>query len=95
MAWYIKIPLILPALFLTAVFSIIGTFQLFNEANILQPQAPGSISESFTPNLYAYTLAFTNQQYEYSAAVSFAIGAVVVVCSYVFMLATNRREVGD
>ena len=46
--------LILPALFLTAVFSIIGTFQLFNEANILQPQAPGSISESFTPNLYAY-----------------------------------------
>ncbi len=94
-AWYIKIPLILPALFLTAVFSIIGTFQLFNEANILQPQAPGSISESFTPNLYAYTLAFTNQQYEYSAAVSFAIGAVVVVCSYVFMLATNRREVGD
>ena len=94
-AWYIKIPLILPALFLTAVFSIIGTFQLFNEAQILQPQAPGSISESFTPNLYAYTLAFTNQQYEYSAAISFAIGAVVVVCSYVFMLATNRREVGD
>jgi multiple sugar transport system permease protein len=94
-AWYIKIPLILPALFLTAVFSIIGTFQLFNEAQILQPQAPGAITESFTPNLYAYTLAFTNQQYEYSAAISFAIGAVVVVCSYVFMLATNRREVGD
>ena len=94
-AWYIKIPLILPALFLAAVFSIIGTFQLFNEPQILQPQAPGSISESFTPNLYAYTLAFTNQQYEYSAAVSFAIGAVVVVCSYVFMLVTNRREVGD
>jgi multiple sugar transport system permease protein len=94
-AWYIKIPLILPALFLTAVFSIIGTFQLFNEPQILQPQAPGSITESFTPNLYAYTLAFTNQQYEYSAAISFAIGAVVVVCSYVFMLVTNRREVGD
>jgi multiple sugar transport system permease protein len=94
-AWYIKIPLILPALFLTAVFSIIGTFQLFNEPQILQPQAPGSISESFTPNLYAYTLAFTNQQYEYSAAISFAIGAVVVVCSYIFMLVTNRREVGE
>jgi multiple sugar transport system permease protein len=94
-AWYIKVPLILPALFLTAVFSIIGTFQLFNEAQILQPQAPGSISDSFTPNLYAYSLAFTNQQYEYSAAISFALGAVVVVCSYVFMLVTNRREVDD
>jgi multiple sugar transport system permease protein len=93
-AWYIKIPLILPALFLTAVFSIIGTFQLFNEARILQPQAPGVIGPGFTPNLYAYSLAFINQQYEYSAAVSFALGAVVVVCSYVFMLATNRTEVG-
>jgi multiple sugar transport system permease protein len=94
-AWYIKIPLILPALFLTAVFSIIGTFQLFNEARILQPQAPGAIGPAFTPNLYAYSLAFINQQYEYSAAVSFALGAVVIVCSYVFMLVTNRREVGD
>jgi multiple sugar transport system permease protein len=94
-ALFIKIPLILPALLLTAVFSIIGTFQLFNEAQILQPQAPGSIGPAFTPNLYAYSLAFTNQQYEYSAAISFALGAVVVVCSYVFMLLTNRREEGN
>jgi multiple sugar transport system permease protein len=94
-ALFIKIPLILPALLLTAVFSIIGTFQLFNEAQILQAQAPGSIGPAFTPNLYAYSLAFTNQQYEYSAAISFALGAVVVVCSYVFMLLTNRREEGD
>jgi multiple sugar transport system permease protein len=94
-ALYIKIPLILPALLLTAVFSIIGTFQLFNEAQLLQPLAPGAIGQGFTPNLYAYSLAFTNQQYEYSAAISFALGAVVVVCSYVFMLVTNRREARD
>jgi multiple sugar transport system permease protein len=49
------------------------------------------IGDSYTPNLYAYTLAFTNQDYNYSAAVSFALGAVVVVFSYVFMLVTNRR----
>jgi multiple sugar transport system permease protein len=91
-ALFIKIPLILPALLLTAVFSIIGTFQLFNEPQLLQPLAPGAIGDAFTPNVYAYSLAFTNQQYEYSAAISFALGAVVVVCSYVFMLVTNRRE---
>jgi multiple sugar transport system permease protein len=91
-ALFIKIPLILPALFVTMVFSIIGTFQLFNEPQLLQPLAPGAIGESFTPNLYAYSLAFTNQQNEYSAAISFVLGAVVVVCSYVFMLLTNRRE---
>jgi multiple sugar transport system permease protein len=94
-ALFIKIPLILPALLLTAVFSIIGTFQLFNEPQLLQPLAPGVITQAFTPNVYAYSLAFTNQQYEYSAAISFALGAVVVVCSYVFMLVTNRREARD
>lgn len=92
-ALYIRIPLILPALLLTGVFSIIGTFQLFNEPSVMQATAPGVISNNYTPNLYAYTLAFTNQDYNYSAAVSFAIGAVVVVFSYVFMLTTHRREV--
>ena len=91
-ALYIRIPLIFPALLLTGVFSIIGTFQLFNEAKVLQANAPGVISNDYTPNLYAYTLAFTDQDYNYSAAVSFALGAVVVVFSYVFMLVTNRRE---
>jgi multiple sugar transport system permease protein len=92
-ALYIRIPLIFPAILLTGVFSIIGTFQLFNEPKILQANAPGVITSGYTPNLYAYSLAFVNQEYNYSAAVSFALGAVVVVFSYVFMLVTNRREV--
>ena len=92
-ALYIRIPLIFPAILLTGVFSIIGTFQLFNEPSILQANAPGVISNGYTPNLYAYSLAFVNQEYNYSAAVSFALGAVVVVFSYIFMLVTNRGEV--
>jgi multiple sugar transport system permease protein len=54
--------------------------------------APQVIGNDYTPNLYAYTLAFTNQEYNYSAAISFLLGAVVVVASYVFMLVTNRGE---
>jgi multiple sugar transport system permease protein len=89
-ARYIKIPLIAPAIILTAVFSIIGTLQLFNEPSILSTIASSVIQDHYTPNLYAYTLAFTNQQYNYSAAVSFALGIVVFIFSYIFMLATNR-----
>lgn len=92
-ALYIKIPLIVPALLLTCIFSIIGTLQLFNEPSILQPLARGVITQSYTPNLYAYGLAFTNQEYNYSAAISFMLGAVVVVGSYAFMLATNRGRI--
>jgi multiple sugar transport system permease protein len=86
----IKVPLIKPALLLTIVFSIIGTLQLFNEPQIMFSIAPTVIGNHYTPNLYAYTLAFTNQQYNYSAAISFTLGAVVFIGSYTFMLVTNR-----
>jgi multiple sugar transport system permease protein len=92
-AVYIKIPLIAPALLLTCIFSIIGTLQLFTEPSIMESLAPGVIVDSYTPNLFAWNLAFTNQEYNYSAAVSFALGAVVVVGSYIFMLATNRGRI--
>ena len=52
--------------------------------------APTVINSAYTPNYYAYTLAFANQQYNYSAAVSFVLGAVTAVISYAFMLIVNR-----
>ena len=89
-ARYVKIPLVLPALMLTAIFSIIGTLQLFNEPQIMASLAPSVIGDHYTPNLYAYNVAFTNQQYNYSAAISFVLGAVAFVASYIFMLVVNR-----
>jgi multiple sugar transport system permease protein len=89
-ARYIKLPLVLPAIMLTTIFSIIGTLQLFNEPQIMNSLAPGVIQDHYTPNLYAYNLAFTNQQYNYSAAVSFVLGTVAFVASYLFMLVINR-----
>jgi multiple sugar transport system permease protein len=89
-ARYIKIPLIAPALVLTIVFSIIGSLQLFNEPSIMSTLTPNVIGDHYTPNLYAYNLAFNDQQYNYSAAISFTLGAIVFVCSYIFMFATNR-----
>lgn len=91
-ARYIKIPLIRPAIIVTIVFSIIGTLQLFNEPQIMGTIAANVIQDHYTPNLYAYNLAFTNQEYNYSAAVSFALGAIAFAFSYIFMLSTNRRE---
>ncbi|WP_081687702.1 carbohydrate ABC transporter permease [Glycomyces tenuis] len=91
-AWNIKIPLLRPALMLTLIFSIIGSFQLFNEPNLLQGLAPDVINSSYTPNLYAFNLAFVGQEYNYAAAVSFVLGAVILAGSYLFILLTNRRS---
>jgi multiple sugar transport system permease protein len=92
-ALFIKIPLIAPTILLTAIFSVIGTLQLFNEPQLMSAVAPQVIGDHYTPNLYAYALAFTNQEYNYSAAVSFVLGALVVVATYLVMFLANRRKV--
>jgi multiple sugar transport system permease protein len=91
-AWNIKIPAIRPAILLTVIFSTIGSFQLFNEPSLLRSLAPNAIDSSYTPNLYAYNLAFVNQDINYAASVAFVLGFVIMVVSYVVQLTTARRE---
>jgi multiple sugar transport system permease protein len=87
----IKIPLIAPALVLILVFALIGTLQFFNEPQILRFLAAGAISADFTPNMYAYQQAFALANFNYGSAISFALGAVVFICVYIFMFATRKR----
>ena len=92
LAWSVKIPLIRPAIFLTVIFSIIGSFQIFNEPKLLVEIAPTGITQGFTPNFYAFNLAFVNQDTNYAAAIAFLLGFVIMIVSYVVQLSTVRRE---
>jgi len=91
-AWAIKIPALRPAIVLTVIFSIIGSFQLFNEPNVLSLVAPSSIGTSFTPNIYAFNLAFNSKNVNYAASIAFLLGIVIMIVSYIFQLSTRRRE---
>ncbi|MFV2116194.1 carbohydrate ABC transporter permease [Micromonospora sp. LOL_025] len=91
-AFRIKTPMISAALVLCTVFTIVGTLQFFTEPLILQPLNPGAITNSYTPNVYAYQQAFSYQQYNYSAAISFLLGAAVFVASYTFLVVTRKRS---
>ena len=91
-AMRIKTPMISSALVLATLFTIMGTLQFFTEPLILQPLNPGSITAHYTPNIYAYNQAFAFQQYNYSAAISFLLGAVVFIGSYIFLFATRKRS---
>ncbi len=88
----VKTPMIGSALVLTIIFTIIGTLQFFVEPLLLQPLNPGTITNSYTPNIYAFNQAFSYQQYNYSAAVSFALGAVVFIGSYLFLFIARKRS---
>lgn len=87
----VKIPMVSSALALILVFSLIGTLQFFTEPQILRPIANGSITPDFTPNIYAYEMAFNYAQFNYASAISFALGFVVFAAVAIFMVATRKR----
>lgn len=91
-AWSIKLPALRPALALAAIFSVIGSIQLFNEPSILQALRPSVVTTNYTPNLYAYGLAFTGGQTNYAAAVAVLLGGITVVIAYAVQLGIARRN---
>jgi len=88
----VKLPAIRGALLIATIFSIIGSFQLFNEPNILRPLARNFISSFYTPNMYAYNLSFDGQQYNYSATVAIVMGLLTAIIAYVVQLRGSRKE---
>ena len=88
----IKLPAVRGAIVIATIFSIIGSFQLFNEPNLLKELAPNAISSYFTPNMYAYNLSFAGQQFNYAATVAIVMGVVTAVIAYVVQLRGSRKE---
>ncbi|MFB7215817.1 carbohydrate ABC transporter permease [Streptomyces sp. NPDC056255] len=87
----IKLPAIRGALVIATIFSIIGSFQLFNEPAILQKLAPNAITTDYTPNYYTYSLSFSGQQHNYSATVAIVMGVITMVVAYVVQLRGMRK----
>ena len=86
MATRIKLPMVASALVLTAVFSIIGTLQLFSEPQVLRAVTT-NISSSYTPNLLAYTQAFTGNNPNYAAAIAVVLAIGTFILSFGFLQA--------
>lgn len=87
----LKLPLIVPALVLGVLFSLIGTLQLFNEPLILQ-RLSNSISSTYTPNIFAYNIAFVDTNYYYGGAIAVILGVMTFAFSYGFLRLTRSRS---
>lgn len=90
-AWSVKIPMVRSAIVLTAVFSIIGSAQLYNEPTVLQPISGGSIPSTFTPIMSAQA-AVGAGNYPYAAAQSVILAVLVGVISFVFFRLTSKGD---
>jgi len=88
----IKLPLIAPSLVMCTVFSLIGTLQFYTEPVTLRAAAPSAIPVTYTPNMYAQNLAFSQGLFNYSATISFSLGIIVFIGSYAFLFATRKQS---
>jgi len=97
-AWHeirhIKLPLIRPAIVLTTIFTIIGTLQLFAEPFVLKGKST-AIDSMYTPNLAAYTQAFTNNNQHLAAAMAVILALVTSLLSFAFLYVVGRKGAAD
>lgn len=88
-AWSIKIPLVVPALVLTGIFSIIGTLQLLAEPQVFQ-SFTSAVTSNFTPNLLIYSTASV-PNINLAAAMSVVLALATFVLSFTVLKLTQRR----
>ncbi|MBB2975693.1 multiple sugar transport system permease protein [Microbacterium endophyticum] len=88
-AWSIKIPMVAPAIVLTAIFSIIGTLQLLAEPQVFRSFS-SAVSSTFTPNMTVYA---TNSipNINLAAAFSVVLALATFVLSFTFLKITQRK----
>lgn len=88
----IKLPMISSSMVMVITFALIGTLQFFTEPVVLRSVAQGAIDASYTPNMYAFSLAFSYSQFNYASAIAFSLGALVFAGSSVFLFLTRKQS---
>lgn len=85
----VKLPMIRPALIVTAFFSTVTTLQVFNEPNTIRPLT-NIISTTWTPLMKVQHDAFTDNDIYVASAESFIIALLIFVFSFAVLRVMNR-----
>ncbi|MGX5695534.1 carbohydrate ABC transporter permease [Agromyces soli] len=91
-AMRIKVPMISSSMVMVIMFALIGTLQFFTEPVVLRNVAQGAIDAAYTPNMYAFSLAFSYSQFNYASAIAFSLGILVFAGSYLFLFLTRKQS---
>lgn len=90
----IKVPIVLPSLVMTTIFSMIATLQVFAEPTTLRPLS-NTISTSWTPLMKVYRDAFTRGDVYSASATSVVIAVVTLTASLLVLRAVGRRAFNE
>ena len=89
--WFVTVPQLKPMIVLTAIMSINGTLQLFDESWSLTNGGPAY--QSMSMSHYLYELSFLkNPNVGYGAAISYVILIMVAVLAFIQMRVGDKRD---
>ncbi|WP_062204804.1 carbohydrate ABC transporter permease [Streptomyces sp. NBRC 109706] len=93
LAWRIKVPLVVPALLLTGLFSLVGTLQVYGEPTTLAPMTT-EISGTWVPLMHIYRSGFIQDDLPMAAAGSVILAIGTFAVSLLLLRVAQRRAFG-
>ncbi|MFG1820958.1 carbohydrate ABC transporter permease [Microbispora bryophytorum] len=90
----IKIPILVPSITLTTVFSVIATVQVFTEPTTLRPLT-NTISSTWSPLMKVYRDAFVTGDLYSAAATSMVIAGISLLLSFGFLRVVKNHAFGE
>lgn len=90
-ALQIKLPMVLPAVVLTTLFSIIGTLQLFNEPMTLR-SITSNVTGDYTPNMAIFQATTLGGNINLGSAMAILLGIATFILSIVLSRFQNRKK---
>ena len=90
--WYITVPLLKPTIVMTAIMSINGTLQLFDESVNLTSGGPAN--QTMTMSHYIYNQAFGQGvgNFGYTSAMSFVVFIMVAILAFINLKVGDTRD---
>ena len=85
--WSVTVPMITPILFLQLITGIIGSFQAFNQAQILTLGGPNFATDLFNYNIW--NNAFNGQQFGYATAQVWVLFFIIMIFTIVVFRLSN------
>ncbi|WP_347976806.1 sugar ABC transporter permease [Microbacterium sp. ProA8] len=89
LVWHIVIPLSLPVLLSSIIFSINGTLKVFDSILALTGGGPGNTTTPLT--LYMFQTSFTYGEYGFGSTIALLLTVLCLVVT-IFIFQSNRRD---
>ncbi|KQL53023.1 sugar ABC transporter permease [Heyndrickxia shackletonii] len=90
--WHVTLPLLKRTTFLNVVMSMIGTFQVFDQAYVISGGNGGPLNSTLTVVLDIFRKGFKTMQMGYASAMAFVLFAIILIFTLIQNYFLGRED---